>query len=246
LVAAALLATAVAQAQTVDISGSTGVVKEAVDPQLAAIKQATGIEVKTHAMVSGRGMLALLQGKSQMAAVSESLEDATANAKAAMADAGVTLPIPANLEMHEIGREKIAVYVHKDNPVATLSRAQLKDLFSGKVRNWKQVGGPDVPVKLYLSAPGSATRAIVQRQVLDGAEYPADAPEFRTALSAMVEVAKDRGGLAAAGLLLMEQDKSGKVRPVQMPPLERPIGFITVGKPAEPVQKVIDFLRKKK
>jgi phosphate transport system substrate-binding protein len=243
---AMLLGAAAVQAQTVEISGSTSVVKETVEANAAAIKAATGVEVKGYAMVTGRGVLALFQGKTAVAATSASLEESTANAKKTMADAGINVPVPANLMYHEVGREKIGVYVHKDNPVTALTNAQLKDLFSGKVRNWKQVGGPDLPVKLSLSAPGSSTRGLVQAHVLNGAEYASDAAEFRTGLAAMNEVTKDRGGLAAGGLMLLEHANSGSLKVVQTAPIERPVAFLTIGKPSEPMQKVIDFLRKKK
>lgn len=244
--AAALLAAAFgAPAQTLEISGSTPVVKELLQTNAAAIRHATGVEVKSYAMTTGRGMIALFEGKSAVAAVSEPLDEAMASARRAMVEAGVNLPVPPNLVYHEVGRERVAVFVHKDNPVTALSRAQLKDLFTGKVRNWKQVGGPDLPVKVLLSSAGSATRSIVQKQVLDGGAYAADAAEFRTGLGAISEVAKERGGIAASGVMLSDYVKSGSVRIVQTPVIDRPTGFVTVGKPSEAAQKVIDFLRKK-
>ncbi|MCY1074055.1 substrate-binding domain-containing protein [Archangium sp. miwbw1] len=47
-----------------------------------------------------------------------------------------------------IGYAALAVYVHPDNPVPNLSRNQLKAFFTGEVKNWKDVGGPDAPVEL--------------------------------------------------------------------------------------------------
>ena len=181
-----------------------------------------------------------------MAAISESLDEATASAKKTLTEIGSKASVPSNLVYHEIGRDRVAVFVHKDNPVASLTRPQLKDLFTGKVQNWKEVGGPDVPVKVYLSSPGSGTRATFQKMALDGAEFSAAATDFRTSLAAIVEVTKDRGGLAVAGPSLLDDAKSPNLRIVNAPPIERPIALVTVGKPSEPAQKVIDYLRKKK
>lgn len=246
LVAAAAWCTLVAGAQTLEISGSTSLLKRAVQPNVAAIKETTGVDVTSHAMPTGRGMMALFEGKAGMAAVSESLEEATASARKAMAETGTTVPVPANLVYHEMGRERVAVYLHKDNPVSTLTHAQLKDLFSGKVTNWKQLGGPDLPVKLFLSSAGSATRSIFQRQILGGGEFAPGASEFRTGLAAMTEVGKERGGIAASGLVLLDHAKNGNIKVAQTPVIERANGFVTVGRPAEPAQKVLDFLRRRK
>ena len=163
-----------------------------------------------------------------------------------MVESGIEVAVPPNLVYHEVGRERVAVYLHRDNPVATLSQAQLKDLFTGKVRNWKELGGLDLPVKVFLSSAGSATRSIVQRQLLDGGDFAADATEFRTGLAAMAEAGRHRGGIAASGLVLLDAAKGGSIKVAQTPVIERSNGFVTVGKPGEAAQKVLDFLRRKK
>jgi len=243
---AIVLLTPAAYAQSLEISGSTVVVKDTLQPAAAAIKEATGVEVKSLGMGSGRGMVALFEGKTGMAAISESLEEATASAKKTMAEIDSKVAVPTNLQYHEIGRDRVAVFVHKDNAVGSLTKAQLKDLFSGKVHSWKEVGGPDIPVKVYLSSPGSGTRATFQKIALDGAEFAANATDFRTSLAAITEVTKDRGGIAVAGPSLLDDARSPNLKIAQTPPIERSVGLVTVGKPSEPAQKVIDYLRKKK
>jgi phosphate transport system substrate-binding protein len=248
LLAAALSASLAfaAHGQALEINGSTVVVKDTIQPLAAAIKESTGVEIKVNSMGSGRGMVALFEGKAAMAAVSESLEEATASARKTAVEIGSKAAVPANLAYHEIGRDRVVVFVHKDNPLAALTRAQLKDLFSGKVRNWKDLGGSDVPVKVYLSSPGSGTRAIFQKIALDGADFTADATDFRTSLAAIVEVTKDKGGIAVAGPSLLDDAKSPNLKIVNAPAVERPLALVTVGKPGEQAQKVIDFLRRKR
>ena len=247
LLAALLLATAfAANAQSLDISGSTVVVKDTLQPSAAAIKEATGIDIKANGMGSGRGMVALIEGKASMAAISESLAEASDSAKKTLVELGSKASVPANLQYHEIGRDRIAVFMHRDNNVGALTRAQLKDVFSGKVKNWKDVGGPDLPVKVFLSSPGSGTRATFQKLALEGAEYSSDATDFRTSLASIVEVGKEKGGIAVAGPSLMDDAKTPTLKIANTPPIERAIALVTVGKPTDAQQKVIDFLRKKK
>ena len=235
-----------AGAQTLDISGSTVVVKDVLLPQAAAIKDATGVDIKAAGMGSGRGMVALFEGKTAAAAISETLDEAVTSAKTTMADTGSKAAIPGNLMFHEIGRDRVAVFMHKDNPVNTLSKAQLKNIFSGQIKSWKELGGPDIPVKIFLSSPGSGTRAVLQKVALDGVAFSSSAMEFRTSLAAISEVAKDKGGIAAAGPTLLDDAKSPALKIVSTPVIDRPMGLVTVGKPTETMQKVIDYLRKKK
>lgn len=51
-----------------------------------------------------------------------------------------------NIKLHPIANEPILILVNKRNPVSNLSVKQVRQLFSGKVSNWKQVGGNDEPV----------------------------------------------------------------------------------------------------
>ncbi|MGL6094890.1 MAG: phosphate ABC transporter substrate-binding protein [Fimbriiglobus sp.] len=58
---------------------------------------------------------------------------------------------------HPIARDGICLIVHKDNPVTTLTRDQVVGLYTGKVKNWKAVGGPDAAVVLVHKKDGRAT-----------------------------------------------------------------------------------------
>jgi phosphate transport system substrate-binding protein len=70
-----------------------------------------------------------------------------------------------------IGYAALAVYVHPDNPLPNLTRAQLKAFFTGEVKNWKQVGGPDAPVELVTVnlSTGSGTPDFFRDAVMEGA-----------------------------------------------------------------------------
>lgn len=232
-------------AEPLEISGSS-TVKDVVDPMVPQIRQSTGVDVKMVAMGTGRGMLALYEGKAAVAAISESLDEAITSSRKMMSELGLQKAVPANLVYHEFARDRVVVFVHKDNPVAALTKAQLKDLFSGKVRNWKEVGGPDAPVQIFLSSPGSATRAIFQKMALDGGPITSDAAEYRTSVPALLEASRHRGGLAIASPNLLDDVKSGTLKIIQGPAVERPLALVTLGNPSEPAQKVIEYLHKKK
>lgn len=72
-----------------------------------------------------------------------------------------------------IGYDALAVFVHPDNPVKSLTRAQLKALFTGTARRWKDVGGADVPVELVTQnlSGASGTASFFSEAVMEGAPY---------------------------------------------------------------------------
>lgn len=65
----------------------------------------------------------------------------------------------ASLEEVTIALDGIAVVVNSENPVQDLTKDQVKDIFEGKITNWKDVGGPDETIVVVSREEGSGTRA---------------------------------------------------------------------------------------
>ena len=70
-----------------------------------------------------------------------------------------------------LGRDAIAVVVNTKNPITQISLSALRDVFTGKVSNWNEIGGPDLVVEPFIVGPGSATREVFRTAVLDGVQY---------------------------------------------------------------------------
>ncbi len=60
----------------------------------------------------------------------------------------------------------VAVAVNPKNPVSGLTSAQLKDMFAGKITNWKEVGGVDAPIHLFTRDEASGTREVFWKRAL--------------------------------------------------------------------------------
>lgn len=84
-----------------------------------------------------------------------------ADARSGLADIGMASRAlkadEADLRGAAIARDGIAVIVHADNPVQALSDAQIAELYTGALRNWKDVGGRDAPVTVINKAEGRST-----------------------------------------------------------------------------------------
>lgn len=231
-----------AAAQVLEVSGATTLQRRVLEPGAEPLKAATGIQLKVYGPGTGKGMLALMEGKVTVAAAGESLEDALVSAKAAAAAADKAVSVPANLLYHQVAADNIVVAVHSGNPVKSLTKAQIKDIMTGKVSNWSEVGGPSLPIKLYAAAPGQAVRGAVQKGFLDGADYAPATIDIRTALEQLRVIASEPGAIGAMSEPVIKIS-SEKVRVVPGAAIARPLGFVTVGAPSPTAQKMIDYFR---
>ena len=57
------------------------------------------------------------------------------------------------------------------NPVISLRWEQLRDIHTGKITNWKQVGGKDQAITVYCDAPTGGTRALIKKVIMDEEDY---------------------------------------------------------------------------
>lgn len=245
IITAALLcgfAGAPALAQVLEVSGATTMQRRVLEPGAEALKNATGVQLKVYGPGTGKGMLALIDGKVPVAASGESLEDAVKSAQAAASEAGRQINVPANLVFHQVTSDNIVVAVHASNPVKSLSRQQVGDLMAGKVRNWKEVGGPDLAVKVYAPAQGQAVRTLVQKSFMGGGEFGPATIDIRTALEQLRVIAAEPGAVGAMSEPVIKAS-SEKLRVVPGAVLARPIGFVTVGAPTPAAQKMIEYFR---
>ncbi|MGV3570273.1 MAG: substrate-binding domain-containing protein [Ramlibacter sp.] len=242
LLVACAMAAAPAIAQVLEVSGATTVQRRVLEPGAEPLKAATGIQLKVTGPGTGKGMLALFEGKVSVAAAGEALEDAVASAKAAAAESGKAATVPTNLVYHQVASDNIVVAVHAGNPVRSLSKAQIKDLMTGKVKDWSEVGGPALPVKVYAAAQGQAVRGAVQKGFMDGAEYAPGHVDIRTALEQLRVIAAEPGAIGAMSEPVIKASGE-KLRVVPGASLPRPLGFVTVGAPSPAAAKMIEYFR---
>lgn len=71
------------------------------------------------------------------------------------------------LNMQPIGREAFVFFVHKNNPVHSLTSTQIKQIYTGEITNWKQVGGNDDPIRAFQRPEDSGSQAMLRRWMGD-------------------------------------------------------------------------------
>ncbi len=141
----------------ITISGST-----ALQPLVAAAaKQYTaacsGATIVVNGGGSGTGLSQVSQGAVQIGD-----SDVTAESKMATPDAN-------KLVDHVVAKQGWIVVTNKDVALTNLTTQQNIDIWTGKVTNWKDVGGPDLPIVLIFRPQSSGTRATFRKLVLGNA-----------------------------------------------------------------------------
>jgi phosphate transport system substrate-binding protein len=226
---------AAALAEEVKLNGAASVVTDLVSPHQSAVEKATGIKLIVNKSNAGKGLIDLVDGSCDAAMASASLEATVQAAKSA----GLIKPVP-DLRMHVIAKSEVVFVVHPSNPVKKLTWEQITDVHTGKISNWKDLGGKDLAITVYTDAKASATRGLIKQVVMGNAEYAANAKAVGFVKEVNDKVALDASGIGGLGSGFVEP---GQVSIVSTKKIERPLGFITVGAASAKVQKVMDAFK---
>ncbi|WP_157270972.1 phosphate ABC transporter substrate-binding protein [Azohydromonas aeria] len=104
------------------------------------------VRIEVDAGGSGRGLSEVREGRADVGMVSRPL------------DAG-----EQDLRALPIARDGVAVVLHRDNPVTALSHEQVRGIYTGRLVNWKQLGGRDAPIFVIDAEPGHGTPELFLR-----------------------------------------------------------------------------------
>jgi phosphate transport system substrate-binding protein len=152
-----------------------------------------------------------------------------------------------------IGFDVMGVFVNAVNPVEGLTRTELKEIFAGRVTNWKEFSGPNRTITVYSEelSGGRATVRAFRDMVLGGDPY-GPVKEREDATDCVREVAATKGGITASsmsfaipGVRALAVDgsapTSGAVRRGAYP-LKRPLILVTKDVPAGDIKRFFAFM----
>lgn len=237
-----LVSGAWAQGKGVSLVGSTTVFPIA---QAAAEKfsDATGINVTVKGGGSGVGIAALIDGTCDIAMSSRAMKkEEVEKAKSK----GV------NPVEHKIAYDGLAIVVHPSNPVNALTIAQLRDIYSGKINNWKELGGKDMKIIVVSRDTASGTYGSFHELVLKDEKLRADALLLASNKAVAEAVAQTEGAIGYIGLGYISKAvkvlEIEKVKPSKETVLDgtyklsRPLFLYTNGEPKGAVKVFIEFI----
>lgn len=119
----------------------------------------------------------------------------------------------------------LSVYVNSGCPVQELSLGQLKDIYTGKITNWKDIGGPNEKIILYGRENSSGTYVYFKDNVLMGDDYTSTVQSMPGTAAVVNAVAKDKNGIGYGGAAYGQGIREVKVKkdatsPAYAPTLE--------------------------
>ena len=172
-------------------------------------------------------------------------------AQIGMADLVELPPEAKELTSIPVARDGIALIVNPRNKVSNLSMEQIRGLFNGSIRNWKEAGGNDQPVRIVSREAGSGTRSSFE-QIIGGINLAADAIVQDSNGTIRETVANDENaiGYLSHGLL-SDKVKALRVEGVectseaimaQQYKLVRPVLLLTMGPPTGAAKDFIDYV----
>ncbi len=100
---------------------------------------------------------------------------------------------------YKVCLDGLSVYVNESNSLKELTIDQLAGIFGGKITNWKQVGGPDVPITVYSRENSSGTYEFFKEHVLKGKDFAASAQTMPGTAALLQAVGRDKGGIGYGG-----------------------------------------------
>lgn len=224
------------ESKTVSVIGSTSILPFAELLAEEYAKKAPGCEVKVQGGGSTAGIKAVADGLAQIGTCSRLLTEEEAKS---------FTPIT-------IARDGLALIVNKGNAVNGLKLEQLRDIFSGKIKSWKEVGGKDEVIVTVTREEGSGTRESMEKLVM-GKDKISRNSLVQESTGAVQELVKNNP--AAVGYISLGQvSKDVKplvidgVEPVAANVLEgkyklvRPFLFVVKGQPKPEAQAFIDYV----
>lgn len=197
---------------------------------------------------SGVGIAALINGTTDIAASSRPIKTSEIEKlKARFATTGFTYPI---------ARDGLSVYLNTANPVKELTLAQIRDIYTGTVTNWSQVGGNNSMIVLYSRENSSGTYTYFKDNVLMGKDYSPRAQTLQGTAAVVNAVARDANGIGFGGAAyakgirfaaVKKDDKSPAILPSLETvrsgqyPISRYLYLYTRVKPARDMKSFIEW-----
>jgi phosphate transport system substrate-binding protein len=222
-------------AEELKIGAGAAPAETVLKPVETAFEKASGLNLTILSNGPKQAFIELEKGTVDAAAAGLSIDDWWALLK----KEGVNTDNQAAYKSQVIGKDRVVVLTHKDNKIPELSKEQLVGIFSGKIQNWKEVGGKDMPVLIIWGSLIPGTNSMFTKVALGGAAISKDILDATTAtdIKDKIKVNPEAVGIGPAVLV------DDSVWSPKTPEVSRDITIMTKGAPSPKVQKLLDFIK---
>jgi phosphate transport system substrate-binding protein len=198
---------------------------------------------------SGTGISALINGTTDICNSSRPMKDSERDKlKERQGSRGVEI---------KCALDGLSIYVNETNQVKELTLQQIKEIYTGKITNWKDVGGPNAKIILYSRENNSGTYVYFKEEVLLNEDFAASAQNMPGTAAVVNAVANDRNGIGYGGSAYGQGIREISVRkdaqsPAYSPtmeniesgryPISRFLYMYTKSRPAGELKKYVDWI----
>jgi phosphate transport system substrate-binding protein len=190
---------------------------------------------------SGNGAKSLINEACDVATMSRPMKKSE---KEAAKKAGV-MPVE-----HIAAMDGIAMVVHESNPLKDLTIEQIRQIYTGQIRNWKELGGPDAPIVAISRDTNSGTYETFESMVMNKEKMTGKTEYVGSNGAIRQRVMSTTGAIGYVGLAFREGVKTLKVNNIEATPetvlaktypIARPLYMYTNGRPG-PETPLHDFI----
>ena len=234
---ASIPADVLAAADLLRYAGATTLQRSFMPEASRVFQSETGVRIQIDGGNTNPAIRALLAGEIDMAGAGRLLTPAEKQ---------------QGLVEHFLGWDALAVVVPRSIAVENLTLEQLRGIFSGETRNWKDVGGKESPIVVVTSPKGSGMRSAVQDLILKGKAFTTQEVVSGVVGQADQQVTMFPAAITAVSLSMVD---NARVKVLSVDgvaptvanvaagryPLAKPLALVTRGQPRGQLQRFIEF-----
>lgn len=219
-------------ADAIIVEGGGAAISEIFYPMEKEYEKATGDTLKLIYSSPVEGLISMYNGKADLLAAITPLQEVIKDA----ALKGVSIDT-STLVSRQIGTSQVVVFIHSYNNVKKLTKKQLKEIFTGKITNWKDVGGDDEQIDVVWEQGNSGAKRLFVKEIMDGEPVKVTTMPAKDYYDIRDIISKTSGGIGIAPLGL----KTVEVNVPDIPMMTAPIVVVTKGNPSSKVIRLLDF-----
>ena len=224
-------------AETVTVAGSTTFSAHLMVPYQREIAAAAEHKLVVVPNRTNVGLKQLFDRRADLAITSTALPNALALLR--RTDPDLLLD---RLRGFEIYRGRVAFSVHASNPVRTATLETMRRILLGEITNWRELGGPDLAIRVVMLREGGGVQLSLEAQLLAGKRVAAVDPILVQIVSQVSKVVEQEP--AALGLAQVEHLRGHQVFEIRTEErIEQHFSLVSLDEPIPALRAVIDAAR---
>jgi phosphate transport system substrate-binding protein len=190
--------------ETITVKGSDTMVQLGQRWAENYMKADSSLRIQVTGGGSGTGISALINGTTDICMASRPMKDKEKEQlQQKYQSAGVEITV---------ARDGLTIFLNKANPVAELTMEQIKGIYTGKIKNWKEVGGSDAKIILYGRENSSGTYVFFKEHALNNEDFANEMQALPGTAAVVNAVKSDPNGIGFGGVGYAEDLKEAAIR----------------------------------